>query len=98
MSSQRETTPEGRGRRFATLPAAGPAPPLIRVYQIAPAGIQYLTALAEASDGIGLVRTLDEDRGISECWIMPDFEAGFEQLLAAVAREWPMQPMGREFE
>jgi hypothetical protein len=84
-------------RRFARLPAHDGRRPWLRVYQLPPAAIHYLTALTEASDGIGLVRTLDEERGIVECWIMPDFTQDFERLLAAVGAEWPIQPLAREF-
>jgi hypothetical protein len=91
-------TPTDRLRRFAALPVHDGAPPLIRVYQLPQPAIQLLTALVEASDGIGLVRTLDEDRGIIECWIMPDFIEEYEAILRAVAQAWPLQPLGREFE
>ncbi len=85
--------------RFACLTRPeGARPPLIRVVQMPPPAIQYLTAHVEASDGIGLVRTLDESRGIIECWIMPDFEAEYVALLDWLAQEWPIQALGREFE
>ena len=84
--------------RFTSLPPHDGRVPFIRVYQLAQPAIQFLTALVEASDGIGLVRTLDEHRGIVECWIMPDFEQDFERVLQAVAQAWPIQPLGREFE
>ena len=87
-----------RPRRFANLPPHDGRPTLIRVYQIPPPAIQYLTSLAEASDGIGLVRTLDESRDIVECWIMPDFVEDFDALLAAVAEEWPIQPLAQGFD
>lgn len=84
--------------RFSSLPPHGGEAPLIRVYQLPQPAIQFLTALVEASDGIGLVRTLDESRGIIECWIMPDFVPDYEAILQAVAQQWPIQPLGREFE
>jgi hypothetical protein len=80
------------------LPSFGGAAPRVRVFQLPRPAIQYLVSLCEASDGIGLVRTLDESRGVIECWIMPDFEDDFERLLAAVGRQWPIQPLDREFE
>ena len=89
--------PETR-RRFGSLPKHDGREPVIRVYQLPPPAIQYLTALAEASDGAGLVRTLDESRGIIECWIMPDFEEEFSRLIDATRRDWPIQEIGREFE
>ena len=84
--------------RFQSLPRHAGPPPMIRVYQLPRPAIQWLTALVEADGGAGLVRTLDEDRGIVECWIMPDFASEFERILQATARRWPIQPLGREFE
>lgn len=72
--------------------------PIIRAYQTSQPAIQLLTAIVEASDGIGLVRTLDETRGIIECWMMPDFVDVFEIALDAVAKQWPIQFIGTEFE
>ena len=46
--------------------------PLIRLYQMPPEDIGFLTSLVEAYEGIGLVRTLDRTRGIIECWVMRD--------------------------
>lgn len=84
--------------RFSTLPPHDGRQPVVRIYQLAQPAIQYLTALVEAADGIGLVRTLDETRGIIECWLMPDFIDTYDTILAAVGREWPIQPLGPEFE
>lgn len=71
---------------------------LVRVYRVPPREIGYLTSLVEASDGIGLIRTLDRRRGIIECWIMADFLEDFEGLLRAVSRDFPVQLLPREFE
>jgi hypothetical protein len=85
-------------RRFAALPKGEDRETLIRVHQLPTPAIRYLTALTEASDGIGLVRTLDEHRGIVECWVMPDFVEEFDRLIQAVASQWPIQTLGPEFE
>ena len=85
-------------RRLGALARHDEPPPIIRVYQLPQPAIQFLTALVEASDGIGLVRTLDEERGIVECWIMHDFERDYERIIRVVARDWPIQPLGQEFE
>ena len=85
-------------RPFSTLPPHDGALPLIRVYQLPQPAIQFITALVEASDGIGLVRTLDEHRGIIECWLMPDFVKEYEQIVRTVSQSWPIQSMGVEFE
>ena len=84
--------------RFAVLPAFDGPQPEIRVYQLARPAIQFLTSLVEAAEGIGLVRTLDEQRGIVECWVMPDYRDDFELLITSVASQWPVQMLGREFE
>lgn len=84
--------------KFSTLPAHDGSRPIIRVYQLPQPAIQYITGLVEASDGIGLVRTLDEDRGIIECWLMPDFIEEYEQIVRSVAEIWPIQALGAEFE
>ena len=86
------------GERFAGLAAYDGPPPAIRVYQLARPAIQFLTSLVEAAEGIGLVRTLDEQRSIIECWVMPGFEEDFERLIESVGSQWPMQMLGREFE
>jgi hypothetical protein len=57
-----------------------------------------LTAWTEAADGVGLIRTLDESRGLVECWVMPDYEHTFQGLIGAVAADWPVQEIGPEFE
>lgn len=84
--------------RFSTLPPHDGALPIIRVLQLPQPAIQFITALVEASDGIGLVRTLDEDRGIIECWLMPDFVEEYERIVTLVAQTWPIQTLGAEFE
>ena len=93
MMTQTHTT-----NRYRGLTRCNQVKPLIRVYQLPTAAIQYLTALAEAADGIGLVRTLDEDRGIIECWIMPDFQTEFDRLIEHVGQQWPLMELGEEFE
>lgn len=85
-------------KRFAALPAHDGSRPIIRNYQLPQPAIQFITALVEAYDGIGLVRTLDEDRGIIECWLMPDFVEEYEQIVRSVAEQWPIQSLGAEFE
>jgi hypothetical protein len=65
--------------------------PLIRVYQMPPEHIGFLTSLIEAYEGIGSVRTLDRTRGIIECWVMPDGAEAFEAVLGALRRRGPVQ-------
>ncbi len=47
---------------------------------------------------MGLIRTLDKDRGIIECWTMPDAQADFMSLLAAFGKDYPVQRLDREFD
>ena len=83
--------------QFSRIKGHAPTPPLIRVYQIPPAEIGYLTNIVEAYDGIGLVRTLDKERGIVELWIMDDYELEFDHLLGSMAGEFPMQRLESDF-
>lgn len=71
---------------------------MIRVYRMPPREIGYLTSLVEAFDGIGLVRTLDRERGVIECWIMTDHAEAFEGLLNSLREEFPIQLLPAEFE
>jgi hypothetical protein len=72
-----------------------PHEPLFRVYQVPPESIQLLTAWTEAYDGIALIRSIDEKRGIIECWIMPDYESVFDSLLESFKAQYPIQSIGR---
>lgn len=83
---------------FDKLPCYDGRAASIRVYQLALPALQYLTALVEAGEGIGLVRTLDENRGLIECWIMSDFQEEFDAILEEVGRHWPMQQLDPEFD
>lgn len=71
---------------------------MIRVFRIPATQIAYLSSLVEACEGIGLVRTLDEARGIIECWLMPDAVESFERLLIQLRSEFPLQSIQREFD
>lgn len=84
--------------RFARLAPWPQRPPQVRVYQLPAEEIGFLTSLVEASDGIALVRTLDQTRGIVECWAMPDYAAEFDRLIEALRREFPIQSLGRDFD
>lgn len=84
--------------RWNRLPRWDGREPVVRVFQLPPPAIQFLAAHSEASEGIGLVRTLDEQRGLIECWIMPEFEPAFDNLLRGAAAQWPVQEIGTDFE
>lgn len=86
-------TPVSSKHRWAALPAHDGRDPEIRIFQVAAPAIQWLVALVEAYEGIGLVRTLDEHRGLIECWIMPDFVKEFSGIIDTVSQQWPMQPI-----
>lgn len=84
--------------RWERLPVYDGSEPLIRVYQLPPEAIAFLTAHMEASDGVGLVRTLDESRGLIECWVMPHYLDVFEALMDALAKQFHVQEIGKEFD
>ena len=97
--------PNERGRKNADRPAIRCARPRIAASRPRCASIRrhrprfnYLTAYVEACDGIGLVRTLDEARGIIECWVMADYVDDFDRQIEAIKQDWPIQPMDRVFE
>ncbi len=98
ITQRQSTENDDFDRRWATMSRDGVREPMIRVIQLPPASIADLTAHIEASDGIGLVRTLDEERGYIECWIMPDFEEAFDVVLEGLKRYGPIQDLGKEFE
>lgn len=80
------------------LPTYDGADPLIRVYQVPAMQIGDITSLVEAYEGIGSVRTLDRARGLIEFWIMPAAAQTFDRLLAAMAAEFPIQRMPKDFD
>ncbi len=71
---------------------------MIRVFRIPATQIAYLSSLVETYEGIGLVRTLDEAKGIIECWLMPHALESFERMLVQLRSEFPMQTMQSEFD
>lgn len=71
---------------------------MIRVFRIPAAQIAYLSSLMETYEGIGLVRTLDEAKGIIECWLMPYAVESFERMLAQLRSEFPLQSVQSEFD
>lgn len=78
-------------------PYRGPEPQ-IRVYRIPARQIGYLSALLEAFDGIGQLRTLDEAKGIIECWVMPGSVDTFDRLIDSAAVEFPIQRLEKGFD
>lgn len=72
--------------------------PVIRVYQVPVERIGQICSLMEASDNLGVIRTLDRFRGIVEAWVAPDMIDGFEALLAGLRREFPMQELPHNFD
>lgn len=84
--------------RFPALTPHNGSCPEIRVYQAPPDEIGFLVSLVEAYEGIGLVRTLDRSRGIIETWSMPEARETFDGLLAAAGRQFPIQPLDRDFD
>ena len=57
----------------------------VRFFQLPKEKIVEFIFLLEGYDGIGIVRTLDRDRGIIEVLIAPDLEKDFEQFLKEIS-------------
>jgi len=68
---------------------------LIRFFQLPPDKIVELIFLLEGEDGIGVVRTLDSDRGLIEILLAPNFEKEFNAFLATVREELGLSEIGK---
>lgn len=68
-----------------------PAPneSLIYVAQIPPAEIAFVNSVIESYEGIGVVRTRDQHRGIIEIWVMDWAREAFEKIVEDIVREVP---------
>jgi len=53
--------------------------------------IGYFSATLEAYDGVGLCRTIDEERGVIEVWVPPDRQKEIEEVLKGIEREIPIE-------
>ena len=78
-----------------------PSPPAeqleleIRLYQMPSREIGLLTSLVEAYEGIGNVRTLDQGRGIVECWVAPSSADAFDGIIASMRRRFTVVALSR---
>lgn len=60
---------------------------ILRFFQLPTDKIAEFIFLLEGEDGIGVVRTLDPDRGIIEVLIAQDFENDFNFFLKSISGE-----------
>ena len=60
-------------------------------YEIDKKDIAYLCGLFEAYDGLAVVRTLDQNRGLIELLISPDYTDDVNRLLIALQKELPIR-------
>ena len=84
--------------KFQNLPTYNEPDPHIRVYRVPAREIGFLSALLEAHDGIGQLRTLDEAKGIIECWVMPGSVDVFDAFIDSAAEEFPIQSIEKGFD
>ena len=68
---------------------------LVRFFQLPPEQIVELIFLLEGEDGMGVVRTLDSDRGLLEILLAPDFEQDFNEFLGTVREQLGMREIGK---
>ena len=75
-------------KRFAhTWPA--PQEPIIYLVQIPPGEIAYVNSVIEAYEGLGIVRTRDQARGVIEIWIMRWGDDIFKRIVQELSKDIP---------
>ncbi|GAB4325293.1 MAG: hypothetical protein Kow0059_21280 [Candidatus Sumerlaeia bacterium] len=76
-------------RRFSC--QAYPHDTRLWLVQVPPAEIGYINSLMEGYEGLALVRTRDEKRGLIELIFTPEQQPALEQFLEALERELPLR-------
>jgi hypothetical protein len=61
-------------------------------YRLQPTHIHFLRFVLEGYEGLGLLTTLDPERGVVRLSIAPGCEADLGELMRALASEVPMEP------
>ena len=61
------------------------------VFQVPPPEIGYINSLTEAYEGMAIMRTLDENRGIVEFWVIAELRPAFDDFLNALNEEIPLR-------
>lgn len=67
-----------------------------RYFILPPEEIAYVGFVIHSYEGLGVVRTLDGDKGLVEILLSPQMEEELEELLKALAKEVPMRELSRE--
>lgn len=64
--------------------------------RIPPREIAYLSFVLESYEGVAAMRTIDPRSGIVEVMVPPSYEEEIEEILADLAREFPVHRMVSE--
>lgn len=64
--------------------------------RIPPREIAYLSFVLESYEGVAVMRTVDPGRGIVEVMVPPSYEEEIEEILADLAREFPVHRTANE--
>jgi hypothetical protein len=61
------------------------------VIQVPSSEIGYINSVTEAYEGMAIVRTRDEIKGIIEFWVIPELIKSFDEFLDALSAEIPLR-------
>lgn len=64
---------------------------LLRFFSLPKQNIVEFNFILSGYDGMGVVRTLDPDRGLIEVLLAPGFEKDFNELVARIGAEFDMK-------
>jgi len=64
---------------------------VLRFFQLPKAKIVELNYILAGYEGMGVVRTVDAERGIIEIMLAPDFEDDFNRLYSRIADEFNLK-------
>lgn len=67
-----------------------------RYFMLPPEEIAYVGFVIHSYEGLGVVRTLDGDKGLVEILLSPQMEEELDELLRALAQEVPMRELSRQ--
>jgi hypothetical protein len=64
--------------------------------KVPPKEIGFINSIIEGYEGIGIVRTHDERRGIVEFWILPEHITVFERVVDDLRKDIPITFLAQE--
>jgi len=67
----------------------------LRFFKLPRSKIVEFNYLLAGYEGMGIVRTVDRERGIIEVLLAPDFEDEFNELVREIASEFQLEELGR---